>query len=229
MRYPGGKSGSGTYQKLINRIPPHDIYVEGFLGGGAVMWHKRPARMNIGIDLDPSALAMHTALVCPGLQLINADGLQWLADNADGLGPDTFVYLDPPYLMDTRATQRPIYRHEFATEAEHTGLLQLITRLHCMVMISGYWSELYQQHLSGWVAESYQSMTHAGPANEWVWMNYPRPMALHDYRYLGTNFRERERIKRRQQRWQQRLARMDDLERYAMLAAIQDYSARASP
>ena len=31
---------------------------------------------------------------------------------------------------------------------------------------------------------------------EYLWCNYPAPMALHDYRYLGKDFRERERIKR---------------------------------
>lgn len=57
-------------------------------------------------------------------------------------------------------------------------------------------------------------------ATEWLWMNYPRPVKLHDYRYLGDDFRERERIKRKKARWIDRLARMDILERQAMLAAL---------
>ena len=32
--YPGSKGGSGTYQKLINLMPPHREYVELYLGGG---------------------------------------------------------------------------------------------------------------------------------------------------------------------------------------------------
>jgi hypothetical protein len=31
--------------------------------------------------------------------------------------------------------------------------------------------------------------------------NFPEPVALHDYRYLGEDFRQRERIKRKKQRW----------------------------
>src|SRR4051812_1634408 len=57
MTYPGGKSGSGVYQALINLIPPHSVYVEPFLGGGAVMRCKLPARLSIGIDLDPDVIA----------------------------------------------------------------------------------------------------------------------------------------------------------------------------
>jgi len=56
---------------------------------------------------------------------------------------------------------------------------------------------------------------------EWLWMNYPEPIALHDYSYLGDNFRERERIKRKVSRWKAKLEKMDVLERRAILMAIQ--------
>jgi len=42
--YPGGKGGSGVYQKIINLIPPHDVYIETHLGGGSIM---RLARENV--------------------------------------------------------------------------------------------------------------------------------------------------------------------------------------
>ncbi len=45
---------------------------------------------------------------------------------------------------------------------------------------------------------------------------------MHDYRYLGDNFRERERIKRKTQRWSERLAKLDKLERMALLEAMQE-------
>ena len=57
MVYPGGKNGAGVYQTIINLMPPHDVYIEPFLGGGAIMRQKRPALLNIGVDLDPSTIA----------------------------------------------------------------------------------------------------------------------------------------------------------------------------
>lgn len=58
MPYPGGKNGSGVYQTIINRMPPHDVYIEPFLGGGAILRLKRKARLSIGVDLDPHPLAV---------------------------------------------------------------------------------------------------------------------------------------------------------------------------
>jgi hypothetical protein len=43
MVYAGGKNGAGVYQTIINLMPPHDVYIEPFLGGGAIMRQKRPA------------------------------------------------------------------------------------------------------------------------------------------------------------------------------------------
>jgi len=51
-------------------------------------------------------------------------------------------------------------------------------------------------------------------------MNYPPPIELHDYRYLGSNFRKRERIKEKSKRWMRRFKSMPVLERQALLAAL---------
>jgi hypothetical protein len=37
-------------------MPYHTVYIEAFLGHGAVLLHKRPAQRNIGLDLDPRAV-----------------------------------------------------------------------------------------------------------------------------------------------------------------------------
>ena len=38
--------------EVLNAIPPHEIYVELFLGGGAVFWNKSPAKHSVINDLD---------------------------------------------------------------------------------------------------------------------------------------------------------------------------------
>jgi site-specific DNA-adenine methylase len=226
MNYPGGKNGSGVYQAIINLMPPHLTYIEPFLGSGAIMRLKKPAWSSIGIDIDAAVIKRFTVPI-PELELIQEDALDWLS-NYQFL-TRTLIYLDPPYLMETRSSKRPIYDHEFYTLEQHTKLLELIQRLPCMVMISGYWSVLYSTELIAWRSASFQAQTRGGhSATEWVWMNYPSPLELHDYRYLGSDFRERERIKRKQARWKNRLATMPDLERHALLSVIESLRDPAS-
>jgi hypothetical protein len=237
LSYPGGKGGSGVYQQIINLMPPHAAYIEPFLGGGSVMRTKRPAPMaNIGIDIDAAALQLFKASCpeIPGLELHRASALEWLAPGYPAAHyytrPDTLIYLDPPYLMSTRSTKRPLYKYEFATPEEHEWLLGLIQGMRCMVMISGYWSELYADRLKSWRVISFQAQTRSGrTATEYVWCNFPKPLELHDYRFLGQNFRERERIKRKQARWKNRLLKMDYQERHAILAAIEELRSQISP
>jgi len=220
MTYPGGKHGSGVYQQIINRIPPHELYVEAFLGGGAILKMKRPAAASIGIDLDPQVINTFPRSGTPNLTLLEQDALHYLTHTI--FPSTTFLYLDPPYLSYTRRRDVKIYTCELH-DNDHMELLRIIKTLPCMVMISGYPNDLYDDALSSWTAATFRGQTRGrAPATEKIWMNYPPPVRLHDYRYLGSTFREREKIKRKRLRWLKRLMAMDDLERNALGASIDD-------
>ena len=144
----------------------------------------------------------------------------------------TFIYLDPPYLFSSRSGTKNIYKQEFGTDDEHRDLLVLLRTFPSRIAISGYGTSLYDELLHDWRHITFTTTKRSGErATEWLWMNYPEPTALHDYRYLGQNFRERERIKRKKQRWTERLRRLPALERYALLSALDEFSttAGASP
>ncbi len=217
MNYPGGKGLQ--YQRIINLMPPHEVYIETHLGGGAIMRNKRPARRNIGIEIDPKVIRKWSTIRGIDLELIHADAIQYLR-SYQFTGKE-FVYCDPPYLHQTRKKYYPLYKYDYSTE-EHIRLLEVIKTLPCMVMISGYESLLYRKYLSGWNSRTFQATTHHGIATEWIWMNYSYPVELHDYRYLGDTFRERERIKRKSDRWVARLKRMPSLERKALVWVINE-------
>lgn len=244
MSYPGAKDGSGVHQAIINQMPPHNTYVEPFLGSGAVMRWKRPARVNVGCDIDPAVVAVSASIAdvggcgpgsAPGrtasesvggsaFHFLNVDGIEYL--RAGMQGPRDLVYCDPPYLMESRRGHRRLYRYEL-TRARHVELIDVCRRLPCMVMVSGYRSELYDRALVSWRRVEYQVRTHRGPATECLWMNYPEPVELHDYRYLGRDYREREHIRRQQARWVRRLLGLPVLEREAMMESLR--VARATP
>lgn len=217
MSYPGGKGAAGVVQTIINQQPPHDTYVEAFLGSGAVMRAKRPARVNIGLEIDAAALAGFDDGTMSDIQLENTDALKWL--KAWKPHPDQLVYCDPPYPLTSRATARRLYRHEM-TEAQHRELLQILSSLPAMVQISTYPNPLYAELLKDWRLLTFQATTRGGLKTEHLYMNYPPPAALHDYRFLGANFRQRERIQRKTKRWTARIASLPELERLALYSAM---------
>jgi len=216
MHYPGGKGQ--VFKNIINLIPPHDVYIEPYLGGGAILRNKRPTKRNIGIEIDPDVIKLWNDSSIPiNFELIQGDAIGFLK-NFQYSGKE-FIYCDPPYLRSTRKKFYPIYKYEYSID-QHISLLKLIKSLPCMVMISGYRSQLYIEQLENWQTNTFKSKTHHGTANEWLWMNYSSPTKLHDYRYLGDNYRERARIKILIKRWLSKLEKLPVLEREALLSEI---------
>ena len=60
-------------------------------------------------------------------------------------------------------------------------------------------------------------MTRQGKKLETLYFNYPYPVELQDYSFLGKDFRERERIKRKIQREINKLKNLNELERNAII------------
>jgi site-specific DNA-adenine methylase len=217
MSYPGGKGGAGVFQTIINQQPPHAVYIEPFLGGGSVLLAKRPASTTIGIDADRCLIAKWSG--ARGVKLILGDGISYLQKRWCELGPDVLVYCDPPYVLSTRDRNRKLYNCEM-TDAQHARLLTVLQSLRCMVQVSGYYSAMYAKALSRWRLVRYMAMTRGGLREECLWMNYQEPELLHDYRYLGEDYRDRERIRRKAARWAARIASLPELERRAILSAV---------
>ncbi len=216
--YPGAKGGAGVWQTIINQIPPHDVWIEVFAGSGQVTRHKRPApAANIVVDVDAKVIAAWRNV--PGVTAICADARCWLP--AYPWTGREVLYCDPPYLRSVRSCPRDYYRHEFASEREHTELLSVLRALPCRVILSGYASPLYTRTLADWRVVTFQAVNRRGrKVTECLWMNFPETLALHDYRFLGRDFRERERIKRKKARWLAKLSRMPLMERAAILDAV---------
>lgn len=259
MKYPGGKNGSGVYQRLISMMPPHDTYIELFLGSGAVMRRKRPAARSIAYELNLRTIAefdnhlpgdkwpvgvdeirdnydrrycnpdngdeltIRQANAIDALRTIYAaDSMFWLTNDP----ARTLIYADPPYLQTVRKSQAAIYEFEMLERSQHVELLDLLAAVPCRVMVSGYASALYARKLKAWRTEQIPTVNRAGQkVTEFVWLNFPEPFELHDYQYVGENFRDRWRIEKRARRWVKNLAAMPPAERYAILGRLNDLRA----
>ena len=214
MRYPGGKGK--CFQQLINLMPPHVTYIETHLGGGAVMRNKKAAARSYGIDLDAAVIDAWRLSHPEACTLVHGDAITFL-DQFDFAGGE-LVYADPPYMAATRRRSK-IYRHEY-DDAEHERLLHNLKNLPCLVMISGYDNSLYDERLSGWSRHTFNAMSHVGLRSECVWFNFDPPKQLHDAKFLGTTFREREAIKRRHERLVDRFDQMAPIERHHVLELL---------
>lgn len=192
--YLGSKNGAGVKEKIINLIPPHLTYIEGFLGTGIIMRTKRPALQQYAIDLNQTMLDQFS----PDFKVnkICTDVLKFLREYPyEGV---EFIYLDPPYLTDTRSSN---IRYEFEySYSDHKRLLDLLIKLEAPILISGYASELYDTTLADWNREEFTTMSRGGPKTEVLWWNYDLKLK-HDTQFTGSNKTERQAIARKVNRW----------------------------
>jgi len=224
--YFGGKAATGSYQQIINCIRPHDVYVEPFAGGGAVILHKRRASVNIINDIDPSVIDQWLKCDISWAKFYNLDAIQFLANFKFQKGKQYAIYLDPPYPLASRKSSKSRYRFEM-TDDQHRELLLVVRGFpsNVDVLISTYPNELYAQALRGFRFIEYNSPTRGGVATERLYMNYTNDEGLlHDYSYLGDNYTERQQIKRKIAREIEKLKRLPPSERNAIISAIQEWS-----
>lgn len=93
-------------------------------------------------------------------------------------GKDTFFYIDPPYLPETRESKR-VYKYEMSPE-EHENLLKALVGIKGKFALSGYDNELYtrfeKEH--GWHRREFELPNNAAGGKikrrmvEVLWMNY---------------------------------------------------------
>jgi DNA adenine methylase len=219
--YPGSKGASGLAERIIREMPPHYTFVEAFAGHAAIYRRKRPASHSVLIDQDPSVCTWLRAIVdqpANRVDVLCSDALQLLPTLPALVDPRTLLYCDPPYLLDCRT--RLLYDFEFETAEAHTSLLTLLLQVPCMVCLSGYRSPLYASMLERWRLVTINAMTRGGPRTECLWCNFPEPTVLHDPRFAGKNFRDRERLKRKAMRWETRFRGMVPRERQVIAAAL---------
>lgn len=235
-KYFGGKEGKGVYQSIINQIPPHSFYMELYVGNGAIFRKKKASLYTLLCDKSPKVVAEWEKL---GVQkvhfsdwefnpkklcIVNECAIELLKIDFCECRPldfeGNFIYLDPPYPIHIRKQQRPVYECEMTIQ-EHNDLLEVISCYrHSKIMISSYPNEIYDEALTTWRKVDFVGRTEKGTAIERIYMNYPEPTELHDYRYLGRNFRERWVIEKSTRNIINKFKRLPILQRNAVLDAV---------
>lgn len=225
VRWVGSKGGEGVWQRIISEMPPHGHYIEAFAGKAVIAARKRPALRTTLIDADKDAPGLALAATLPHGEAIVGDALEHLRNwRKNGwFSKFELVYCDPPYLGEVRSCDRDYYRHEMKGEGEHTDLLWLLRSLPCYVIVSGYWSQVYEQVLHDWRTVKIPTVKRNGePAVEWLWCNFDVPTELHDHRWYGVDFRHREQVNRKRRRMVRKLLSLPPVELSAVLADLSE-------
>ncbi|MBZ2197257.1 DNA adenine methylase [Occultella gossypii] len=125
--------------------------------------------------LAPAAERLHrVSLECrPAIEIIEAYGGS----------PDTLLYVDPPYLGETRGGRHATnaYVHEMKGEDEHRELAAALHAAAAAVVLSGYPSPLYDDlyadwhvtDISAWTGQGNHGRSSGGARTERLWSNVP--------------------------------------------------------
>ena len=226
QNYFGSKNGSGVYQQIINQIRPHDVYMELFAGSGAIVQYKKPAAETIISDIDEKVYNawLSSTIDIPNCTVLHGCAIDLLSSFVFLPDVKYCIYLDPPYPLGSRRSDREVYRHEM-TDQQHYDLLTVVRSLpaNVDVLISTYENEIYSEVLHDWRVHSFKAQTRRGPATELLYMNYENETGiLHQYDFLGTDYIDRQRIKRKIDREIQKLLNLPATERNAIVSAVLD-------
>ena len=219
--FVGSKGAEGIAQWLINEMPLHKVYCEPFLGRGVVFKTKLPAPVNIGIEADEKVIAQFWRRRPPEPKLTLIAGNAFTVLPLLKVNRDWLIYADPPYLLETRSCKRRYYGVEMFSVQEHESLLSILEAMDCNVMLSGYPSPLYAARLANWrVIKKGTTNRGRSAVEEVCWCNFKYPERLHDVRFIGANFTERQSKKRKVERWQNKFEKLTSDEQRAISLAL---------
>jgi DNA adenine methylase len=222
LNYFGGKFRIS--KKVIELLPPHEIYIEPMCGAASILFRKPPSNVEVINDIHGDVVNFFRVLRenykelqdklkftpysreeyysclektdCPIEQARRTYVRAWLGignsiDNNNGFRRaiaekaairswinhidslemfaqrlrsvvienidyrqiiakydrnDTLFYIDPPYLLGTRTSEK--YKHDW-TDAEHEELVEILKTIKGKCILSGYDNQIYDR-LTGW-------------------------------------------------------------------------------
>lgn len=217
--YNGGKAANGTFQKIINHIPKCDLYVEPFLGNGSIFHNLKLPALSVVNDIDTAVIDAFVFASAANESIIVKNTCYQNIIEAYDSAKNAVFYFDPPYRFETRLSQQKYYKHDW-TDREHDIFLQRIQSMESNVILSHYPCSFYDKGLKDWRTFDFESMTRNGLRTERIYMNFAKPEILQDYKFLGENFTDRQRIKRKIKRHIARLEELQEDERTGILSAL---------
>lgn len=146
--------------------------------GGAKKSFSKSKRTRRGMPEHQSAWLNGVDLIMPAfnrLQDVSITNLDF-RKIFDVATEETLLYLDPPYLHETRVSKK-MYECEMTRE-DHEDLLRRCNDSNAKIVLSGYRSSLYDEQLNNWNRVEKSVANHSSQEitkkrkTECLWMNY---------------------------------------------------------
>lgn len=197
--YFGGKESPGVYQTIINHIRPHDLFVEPFGGNFAVSRKMNNNAVKYIGEIDFQVYIKYP-FSDDSLQFFNLDYRELIDLFVEDSGFDRkVIYFDPPYPLSSIKSKRAVYTCTLSDQ-EHIDFLNYANSIRGMydILISTFPNDMYQDLLVDWHLVEFEGWSRHGKTVEWLFLNYnPTEItALHDTRFYGKDFIDRQRISR---------------------------------
>ncbi len=114
----------------------------------------------------------HLWAVAQRLKMVQIEHAEALSVIQHTDGPDVLFYVDPPYVLETRAdSHTPLFRHEM-NDSDHRDLAAVLRQIQGMAVVSGYPCPLYDVLYQGWSFVEKTASTNAGGSGlERLWLS----------------------------------------------------------
>lgn len=184
-------------------IPPHRVYIEYPLSSGSLILHKPFAKNNIGVSPKKRSIEFVSSQIKKrGLYF---DGslenlkLKEFVKNYEFWGGE-FLYCNPESNI---------------SRADLRGLLACLKNLPCEVLLSYPANPFIDQELSEW-----NSRNIPGQGKFWFNYDFPGTKWLKSVGLAGKDYTDRQRIKRKAERWSKNFQSLQENERLVVLSAL---------
>lgn len=231
--YPGSKGGSGVIQWILNHVPKCSIFVDACAGSGivgetvaemcsdtAVYMYEKYLPVWQQLDLKYRNYKKGMIILLP------FDSIQHYLNKvkeSHTCYDETVFYFDVPYIKETRKSTVDLYGCEWTLE-DHLNFFDLIFELEkkgALIIISHYDCDLYRMKLVDWPTSTFQTMTRGGAVIEKLWMNFDiKDYELATTAFVGKDFTDRQRIKRKKENIVKKLKSLPLHERQAIIDHI---------
>lgn len=190
--YIGNKGGQGIKEQLINHFPSCHRYFSLFFGKGG--FEKCNLTKGITWICAEKDVSLHDNAYDVARTVFN--DYDSCLDSFE-FSTNDFVFADPPYMFSTRRSRKKYYKHEF-NDDDHIKFLTRVHSLKCMCMITHPENDLYNEFLESWFKIPMRYQTRGGMFEDCIYLNYNScSIELYNYSCIGSNFIERQQIKRK--------------------------------